>query len=108
MIVFPFSEKVSYIKRIIGLPGETVRIRGGCVYINGEQLQEDYGEDYIQEPGLAGRDIVLGADEYFVLGDNRNASVDSRTDGVGLIKRDEILGKAWLRFYPFDKISLIQ
>ncbi|MCH5264999.1 MAG: signal peptidase I [Lachnospiraceae bacterium] len=108
IVVFPFSEDVSYIKRVIGLPGETVQIRDGLVYINGELLEEKYGEETIHEAGLAANEILLGEDEYFVLGDNRNASVDSRTDGVGMISKEEILGRAWYRVYPFDRASLLK
>ena len=109
IIVFPFSENTSYIKRIIGLPGEIIQIKNGQVYLNGEILDENYGkEDSIEDPGLADEEIVLAEDEYFVLGDNRNASVDSRKEEVGLIKRSQIEGKAWVRFYPFDSISTVQ
>lgn len=108
VVVFPFSENVSYIKRIIGLPGEIIQIKNGEIYLNGEVLEENFGkEDRIEDPGLAEEEIVLSEDEYFVLGDNRNASVDSRKEEVGLIKRSQIEGKAWLRFYPFDSISRV-
>jgi signal peptidase I len=108
VIVFPYSKNVSYIKRIIGLPGETIKIEDGTIYINGEVLTEHYGKEQIENPGLAADEILLGEDEYFVLGDNRNASVDSRKAEVGTIKRSEIQGKAWLRFYPFDSIGVVK
>jgi signal peptidase I len=108
VIVFPYNDEVNYIKRIIGLPGETVQIRNGCIYINGELLDESYGRETIEDPGIAAEEIQLGDDEYFVLGDNRNASIDSRKEEVGLIKRSDIKGKAWLRFYPMDRVSLIE
>lgn len=108
VIVFPFSDNVSYIKRIIGLPGDTIQIKNGSIYLNGEELEEEYGKERIEDPGLAAEEIVLGEDEYFVLGDNRNASVDSRKEEVGLIRRSDIQGKAWVRFYPFDSISTIE
>ena len=108
VIVFPYSDSVNYIKRIIGLPGERVKIQDGQIYINGSVLEESYGKEKIQDPGVAAKEIQLGTDEYFVLGDNRNASSDSRKEEVGMIKRDKIGGKAWLRVYPFDQFGVIR
>lgn len=113
IIVFPFKyeEKTFYIKRIIGMPGETVWIDPeGTIYINGEKLEESYGLEVIDEDhiGLAAKEITLGEDEYFVMGDNRNASSDSRDPSVGNILREDIVGRAWLRIYPFDKIGFIR
>lgn len=108
VVVFPFSENVSYIKRIIGLPGDIIQIKNGEVYLNGEVMGEKFGkEERIADPGLADEEIVLAEDEYFVLGDNRNASRDSRFEEVGTIRRSQIEGKAWVRFYPFDEISTV-
>ncbi len=111
VVVFPFhgNKKDHYIKRIIGLPGETVRIdRQGNIYINGEVLEEDFGLEVMLSPGRASEEIVLMEDEYFVLGDNRNDSSDSRDFMVGNIKEDEIIGRAWLRIYPFHQIRFIE
>lgn len=108
IIVFPFSDDVYYIKRVIGLPGETIQIKNGKVYIDGVQLWEQYGNEAIEDPGLAKEEIVLGKDEYFVLGDNRNSSVDSRKSEVGVIKKNNIVGKAWLRFYPFSDFGFLK
>jgi len=111
IIVFPFryEEKTYYIKRIIGLPGETVRIDdSGNIYINGEVLEESYGKEVILDPGRAWQDITLGSDEYFVMGDNRNDSSDSRTEAVGNIRRSEIIGRAWVRIFPFDKFGVLK
>jgi signal peptidase I len=111
IIVFPFQyeEKTYYIKRIIGLPGETVQIdEEGNILINGEILEENYGKEVIQNPGRAYEPITLGEDEYFVMGDNRNNSTDGRDPAVGNIKREDIIGKAWLRIYPFDKFGFIK
>lgn len=108
VIVFPFSDNVYYIKRVIGLPGESIQIKDGKIYIDGVQLWEQYGNAMIEDPGLAKEEIVLGKDEYFVLGDNRNSSIDSRKAEVGVVKRDNIVGKAWLRFYPFSDFGLIE
>ena len=110
IIVFPFryEDRVYYIKRIIGLPGETVQITDGDIYIDGEILQESYGREVIKDSGLATEPIVLGEDEYFVLGDNRNDSTDSRDPSVGVIHRDEIIGRAWLRIWPLDKFGVLK
>ncbi len=113
IIVFPFKykEKTYYIKRIIGLPGETVQIKeNGDIYINGELLKESYGREIIKAEniGRASEPIVLGEDEYFVMGDNRNNSSDSRTEIVGNIKREDILGRAWVRIWPFSKFGVLK
>ena len=103
VIVFPFryAERTYYIKRIIGLPGVTIQIdEDGNIYINGEVLKENYGKEVIKNPGLASEPILLGQNEYFVLGDNRNDSADSRDPSVGNIYRKDIIGRAWIRFWP--------
>ena len=108
IIVFPFSYESGtyYIKRIIGLPGETVRIDDdGNIFINNELLEEHYGREVMTDPGIAEDGIVLGENQYFVLGDNRNHSSDSRTSAVGLIQRERIIGRAWVRIYPFNKFG---
>lgn len=110
IIVFPYPEDPSrhYIKRIIGLPGETVQIIDGYVYINGELLDEHYGNAVMNNAGIAAEPITLGEDEYFVLGDNRNNSEDSRYAAVGNIKRSQIDGRAWLRIWPFSDIGFLK
>ena len=84
-----------YVKRIIGLPGETVQIEEGKILINGKKLKEPFDFEEIEDGGLAREEIQLGEDEYFVLGDNRNNSEDSRSDTIGTVHRSEIIGKAW-------------
>ena len=111
IIVFPFKYEKStyYIKRIIGLPGESVRIdNNGVIYVNGEIMNENYGREVILDPGVAKNEITLGEDEYFVIGDNRNNSTDSRDPMVSNIHRDDILGRAWLRIWPLSKIELLE
>ncbi|MDD6716215.1 MAG: signal peptidase I [Firmicutes bacterium] len=111
IIIFPYqyAEKTYFIKRIIGLPGEKVRIDDqGKIYINGKVLEEHYGLEQMVNPGLAAEEITLGDDEYFVLGDNRNVSEDSRYPDVGNIKRKDIIGRAWLRIYPFSKFGILK
>ena len=113
IIVFPFQfqDNTYYIKRIIGLPGETVQIMDdGSIYINGEKLEENYGMEVIKPEtiGRAAEPIELGDDEYFVMGATRNNSSDSRTDMVGNIKRENIIGKAWLRIWPVSDFGVLQ
>ena len=90
VIVFKYTHKDNtyYVKRIIGLPGETVQIdNAGNIYINGKEIEEHYGFETIKDPGIAANPITLGEDEFFVLGDNRNNSADSRMEAVGNINR---------------------
>ena len=110
IIVFPYQyeDNTYFIKRIIGLPGETVRIVDGTIYINGEVLDESYGREVMKNSGMAADPITLGEDEYFVLGDNRNDSTDSRDPSVGKIKRNQIIGRAWVRIWPLSKIGILR
>ena len=111
IIIFPYKyeEDTYYIKRIIGLPGEHVRIDdSGNIYINGKVLKESYGREVIQDPGIARDEITLGEGEYFVLGDNRNNSEDSRFASVGNVKKGQIKGKVWLRIRPLRHFGLIR
>ena len=111
IIVFPYqhAENTYYIKRIIGLPGETVQVKDGYTYINGKKLTSDiYGKEVMDEPGIAEEPVKLGKDEYFVLGDNRNDSTDSRDPDVGVLKESDLMGRAWLRIYPFNKFGLLR
>lgn len=111
IIVFPYEykEDTYYIKRIIGLPGETVMISSeGVIYINGKELKESYGREVIRNSGLAGAPIELKDGEYFVLGDNRNNSEDSRFSDVGIIHKSEIVGRAVFRIFPFDSIGTLK
>lgn len=111
IIVFPFQYDADtyYIKRIIGMPGETVQIDyDGNIYVDGEILEESYGREVIQNPGRAAEPITLGEDEYFVMGDNRNNSSDSRDPSVGNIHRKDIIGRAWVRIWPFSKFGVLK
>lgn len=110
IIIFeaPISNTGYFIKRIIGLPGENVQIDyGGNIYINGELLEESYGYETIIDPGRAVVPIEIGEDEYFVMGDNRNHSEDSRFEAVGNVSKDIILGKVTVRTYPIEKYGYI-
>ncbi len=114
VIIFPHynegtGETTYYIKRVIGLPGENIRVYNGLIYINGELLTEYYGcydDDLPYYNGIAGEEMYIGEDEYFVMGDNRNNSDDSRT--FGCIKKDDITGEALITIYPFEEIGLVK
>ncbi len=111
IIVFPFQydKEKYYIKRIIGMPGETVQIDDdGTIYIDGKPLEENYGREVIRDPGRASEAIKLGADEYFVMGDNRNNSSDSRDPAVGNIHRKDIIGRAFIRIWPLSKFGILK
>lgn len=112
VIVFPENKDSDkyLIKRIIGLPGETVCIRNSSIYINGVLLKESYGKESMDEytEGLARTEFVLKNDEYFVLGDNRNDSLDSRDPSIGPVCLEEIYGKVTIRIRPFSKIGKIR
>ena len=86
-----------YIRRVIGVPGDTVCIKDGAVYINGNLYNEKIEVAAMEEEGIAGEEIVLGEDEYFVLGDNRNNSEDSRYANIGNVKKEYIVGLVWYR-----------
>ena len=110
VVVFKQSGKEhSYynIKRIIGLPGETVQIKDGQVYINNERLDEPVNVDVMEIGGLAEEPIALEENEYFVLGDNRNNSEDSRFANIGNIVSQDIIGKVWVKLEPFNFVNKI-
>ena len=108
VVVFRREDGKANIKRIIGLPGETVQIRGGQVYINGEVLPDERELGTVSLAGLAENPITLGEDEYFLLGDNQNSSEDSRFSNVGNVKEDQILGKVWFRIFPAINMGSIR
>jgi signal peptidase I len=101
------EQTTEYVKRVVALPGETIQIKDGIIYINNEAI--DMGSlDKILQPGLAQTPITLGNDEYFVLGDNSTGSEDSRYSNIGNVKRSQIQGIVWFRFYPFSNIGKIE
>ncbi|MBE5971513.1 MAG: signal peptidase I [Lachnoclostridium sp.] len=102
------KENSSYnMKRIIGLPGETVQIKNNLVYIDGKPLDTEDPLGQATIAGIAEYPVELGEDEYFLLGDNRESSEDSRFSGIGMIKRDQLTGKVWLKFQPIEEFGLI-
>ena len=87
-----------YIRRVVGVPGDKVQIKDGALYINGELYEETTVVAAMEEAGIAETEITLSEDEYFVLGDNRNNSEDSRYANIGNVKKEYIIGKAWFHF----------
>jgi signal peptidase I len=102
---FPQDRRVSYIKRVIAVPGDTVKVMRGRVLLNGQMLEEPYvPEEYRDEAEMP--EIVLGSDEYFVLGDHRNSSNDSRTWGP--VSREFIYGKAVFAYWPLGEMRVVR
>ena len=96
-----------YVMCLIAVPGDTVLIQNGAVYVNGELFDEKVDVSAIEEAGLASEELKLEDDEYFVLGDNRNNSEDSRYANIGNVNKDYIIGKAWFRVSPWKKFGFI-
>lgn len=97
-----------YVKRVIGVPGDTVQIKDGRIYVNGMEFTEKIDAAAIEDAGLAADAVTLEDDEYFVLGDNRNNSEDSRYANIGNIKREYIVGKAWFVISTGDRFGFIK
>lgn len=92
-----------YVKRVVGLPGETIQIRAGRVYIDGVLLEEPEELDKMIDAGIAQNELTLAVDEFFVLGDNRNSSEDSRSGNIGAVNKNTIIGKAWFHMGTEDE-----
>jgi signal peptidase I len=110
VVIFKHSDTADYIKRVIGIPGDTVAVRDGSIYINGEKLEESayLGSGVYTDPGTflrEGEEITIEKGEYFVCGDNRQHSSDSRT--FGPIERVAIKGRAMIIYWPFKRLSII-
>ena len=111
VIVFKTSASDSaalHIRRVIGLPGETVQVKDGKIYINGKAYEENGAYQDMTDGGLANSAITLESGEYFVLGDNRNNSEDSRFSDIGNISKKYIVGKVWFTVSPKNKIGFIK
>lgn len=96
-----------YVRRVIGTPGDKIQIKNGAVYVNGK-LFEDISAAPIEDAGIASEEITVGNGEYFVLGDNRNNSEDSRYANIGNVKEEYIIGKAWFYFSSWERKGFIK
>lgn len=97
-----------HIRRVIGLPGETVQISDGKILIDGKEYQEAGQFPEITNPGLASTTVTLESGQYFVLGDNRNNSEDSRYSDIGNVNKRYIVGKLWFTCSPFEKFGFVK
>lgn len=98
----------THIKRVLGLPGEKIEIKDGIIYINDSVYLEKASYPLMNNAGLADEPITLGTKEYFVLGDNRNDSEDSRYADIGLVNADYIEGKVYFRISPSENMGFIR
>ena len=98
----------SYVRRVVAVPGDTVQIKDGALYVNDELYKESTDVASMEDAGIASDAVKLEKDEYFVLGDNRNNSEDSRYANIGNVKRDYIIGKAWFRFSGLGSFGTIK
>lgn len=107
IVFYPHVKKSNeyYVKRVIGLPGETVQIKDSGIYINGSLINDNYGKAPITYPGIAKEPITLSEDEYFVLGDNRQSSFDSRYSNIGPVSRSNIVGEVRFRILPVNRFG---
>ena len=101
---FPGDTSKSYIKRVIGIPGDTIEIRRGSVFVNGSQIDEPYVPDNFRDRLSLDR-VRIGPGEYFVMGDHRSASNDSRSWGT--VPRNYIYGRAVFVYWPLDKLGSV-
>ncbi len=108
VVVFEREDQRTNVKRVIGIPGDTVQIRDGILFVNNEEFPDLEGLNQVSLSGLAEHPVELGEEEYFLLGDNRDSSEDSRFANIGNVKKEQIQGKVWLRLFPLKDIRLIR
>jgi signal peptidase I len=101
------ADETPYIKRVIGVPGDIVELVGGRVFINGELVNEPYVHGVATEPLGTDKSWTVEPDRLFVLGDNRDESVDSRSQSIGQVCRSDVIGRAVLRYWPITALSLL-
>lgn len=108
IVIFHYPENVErdFIKRVIGIPGDLIQMQNGQVFVNGEPLTEPYVLDLCNNSNCRDREWLVGENEYFVLGDNRNASQDSTR--FGPVDRSYIVGRAWIKYWPPSEWQIIQ
>ena len=102
------QEVLFYIRRVAGLPGETVQIKEGKLYIDGEELKSYEYVSEIRDAGIAAEPVKLGADEYFLLGDNPQGGEDSRSSDIGIVKKDDLYGKVWFNTTSGDHFGIVK
>jgi signal peptidase I len=102
------GEERTLIRRVIGLPGETIQMKDGQLYVNGSPLALRDQLDKAVLSGLASEPVILGENEYFVLGDNRDNSEDSRFESVGNVRRADLIGKVWFKLEPLDEMGFVK
>ena len=95
------------VKRVVGLPGETIKVEKGVLYIDGEAYESDFVAAGIKDQGIAAEPILLGEDEYFVIGDNVNNSEDSRFANIGNVDKEDMEGKVWFCVSPVSNMGFV-
>ena len=110
IVFYPNGNKNTHsnIKRVMGLPGEKVKIENGKLYINEAEIISEFISESIEDAGIAQDEILLGEDEYFVLGDNLGNSEDSRFANIGNVNKQDIEGKVWFRVSPLKEMGFIK
>ena len=105
IVLFSVEDNPVSLKRVVGMPGDKICIQEGKIYIDGEEVEEYYGKEPMYNGGIADKEITLGEDEYFLLGDNRNNSADSRREKIGIVKKSQIKGRAIFRIFPLAGVG---